>query len=188
MDTQSPDHNATLVLFARGVISRFECWPTLRLAVDQSWGGPDSSSKRLWVSSVIVDEFDLSEGSELPDDIYIEDMLLQIMADEFDTIIEDGSAETVAKDIIKLWLDVKEGRGEEVVRLWEEKALQYRNKTVLSQEVKNEDEEYSTDEEEDGDDDDEAPQLLPPPELEKNEQAEVDDEGFTLVKGKSRHR
>ena len=183
---QSPN---SLVLFARGVIARLACWPALRLAVDQSWGGPDSSSKQTWISSVIVDEFDKPEDSELPDEFYIEDMLLQIMADEFDTILEDGSAEAVGKDIVKLWSDVKDGRGEGAVKLWEEKARSSSSRTVLSQEVKDPDtEQDSTSDEDEGSESDGVPQLLSPSMHKSHEEPEVDSEGFTLVKGKTRHR
>ena len=66
------------VLFARGVIARLAFWPTLKLAIAESWGGPESAQKRTWMASVIVDAFDPTESSEVPDDIYLEEMLLQI--------------------------------------------------------------------------------------------------------------
>jgi len=59
------------------------------------------------MASVIVDTFE--EQSPPPDAGYIEEMLLQIMGDEFETVAEDESAESVAKDITKLWKDIHLG-------------------------------------------------------------------------------
>ena len=36
-------------------------------------------------------------------DIYVQETLLQVMVDEFDTVIDIGSAVSVAADIVKLW-------------------------------------------------------------------------------------
>ncbi|KAH8115741.1 Pre-rRNA-processing protein TSR2-domain-containing protein [Phellopilus nigrolimitatus] len=182
----------SLVLFARGVIARLSVWPALRLAVEQSWGGPESAQKRTWMASVIVDAFDPSESTETPDIDYIEDTLLQIMADEFDAVLEDGSAEAVAKDIVKLWTDVRDAKGKETVESWENQARKIKGKKVASQEVVDENAEF--DEESGSDDDwedeeketdvDEAPQLLDSLEQKRREGPTVDDDGFTIVKGK----
>jgi pre-rRNA-processing protein TSR2 len=45
-----------------------------------------------------------------PDSEYIETMLLQIMDDEFEVALEDGSAFDVARDVVRLWNDAKEGK------------------------------------------------------------------------------
>ncbi|KAH9936897.1 Pre-rRNA-processing protein TSR2-domain-containing protein [Epithele typhae] len=96
---------ATSVLFARGVIARLAYWPALRIAVDQGWGGAESAQKQTWVASVLVDDFE--EQDPTPDLNFVEDRLLQVMVDEFDADLEDGSAEAVAKDIVSLWEEVK---------------------------------------------------------------------------------
>ncbi len=86
--TTAPD----LILFARGVIATLELWPALRLAVDESWGGPDSREKRRWLAGEVVDMFEQSIPSpsrknskiETPDAVYVEEMLLQVMSDEYE--------------------------------------------------------------------------------------------------------
>ena len=69
---------------------------------------PNASSKRTWLAFEIVDSFE--EQMPAPDDQYVEEMPLQVMSDEFETVIEDGSAESVAKDIVKLWDDTRIGK------------------------------------------------------------------------------
>ena len=85
----------TSVLFARGVIARLAYWPALRIAVEQGWGGPASAQKRTWLASVLVDEFEGAAGAA-PDAEYVEELLLQAVADEFEAVLEDGSAAAVA--------------------------------------------------------------------------------------------
>ncbi|KAJ7174611.1 Pre-rRNA-processing protein TSR2-domain-containing protein [Mycena filopes] len=177
------------VLFARGVIARLGTWDTLRLAVQEGWGGPGASQKRTWLASVIVDAFE--ETVPTPDDQYVEEILVQVLSDEFDTDLEDGSAEPVALDIVRLWDETRGGR-DELVRGFEAKAESLRGTRAVAQEVASNDaEEWEGEEgeDEDGDDsgmDEEVPQLVEP---RSREEPEVDEDGFTMVKGKGKsHR
>ena len=172
------------ILFARGVIARLAIWATLRIAVQENWGGPHGPAKRTWLASAIVDSFE-NQITNPPDDVYIEETLLQVMADEFETEIEDGSAESVAKDIVRLWEETQAGKEESVIR-FEGLAEKVRGKRVNAEEkaVSDEDEEWEDDEITDGE---EAPQLLsrvegPAPPRE----SVVDQDGFTLVQSKRR--
>ena len=131
MDIPETQPSATSVLFARGVIARLAIWATLRIAVKENWGGPGASSKRTWLASVIVDAFE--EQKPIPDDQYIEELLLQVMSDEYETVIEDGSAEAVAVDIVRLWDETQIGKGDLVVK-FEELAEKARGKTPNVQE------------------------------------------------------
>ncbi|KAJ7100674.1 Pre-rRNA-processing protein TSR2-domain-containing protein [Mycena belliarum] len=170
------------VLFARGVIARLATWETLRLAVQEGWGGAGAPQKRTWLASVIVDAFE--ETVPTPDDQYVEEILVQVLADEFDTDLEDGSAEPVALDIVRLWDETRVGR-EELVRRFEAKAQSVSGQRAVAQEVPDANAEEWEDEEDDDDsgidEEDEAPQLLEP---RKREEPEVDEDGFTMVKGK----
>ncbi|KAF5374220.1 hypothetical protein D9758_004665 [Tetrapyrgos nigripes] len=103
---------SSLILFARGVIARLAIWPVFRVAVQENWGGAGAAEKRTWLAGIIVDTF---EQRSSPDGRYVEEMLLQVMQDEYDTNIEDGSAELVAVDIVKLWGDTCEGKQELVL-------------------------------------------------------------------------
>lgn len=181
--------SASSVLFARGVIARLAIWATLRIAVKENWGGPDASSKRTWLASVIVDAFE--EQKPVPDDQYIEELLLQVMSDEFETVIEDGSSEAVAEDIVRLWDETQIGKGDLVVK-FEELAEKVRGKTPNIQEqiVSDDDDDWDDngdDEEEDEGEDEEAPCLVERPVSNQvSKEPEIDETGFTMVKGKAR--
>ncbi|PSR72881.1 hypothetical protein PHLCEN_2v11248 [Hermanssonia centrifuga] len=177
----------TSVLFARGVIARLALWPALRIAVEQGWGGPESAEKRTWLASVIVDAFE--EQDPVPDIGYVELTLLQVMEDEFDTVLEDGSAEIVAKDVVKLWDDVQSGN-QEAVKVFEEQAERSKGKKVEVEEVAGDNSDWEDEsDEESGDDEDEAPALLNSQAKQARPVPEVDEDGFTVVKGKSKsHR
>ncbi|KAH6899497.1 Pre-rRNA-processing protein TSR2-domain-containing protein [Coprinopsis sp. MPI-PUGE-AT-0042] len=189
---------ASSILFARGTLAILQTWPILTLAVQSSWGGPKSSAKRTWLASSILDEFE--SASIQPDDQYIEELLLQVMQDEFEVDVEDGSAEPIAKALVKLWEETS--RGEEGgVKLWEEKAEKLRGKKVEAkiEDLRNvnEDGEDVDDGDEDWEDDDggeddemeDVPQLLgQQSERPKRSEPHVDEDGFTVVKkGSKRH-
>ncbi|OBZ66654.1 Pre-rRNA-processing protein TSR2 [Grifola frondosa] len=176
----------TLVLFARGVIARLAYWPALRIAVDQGWGGPESAQKRTWLASVLVDAF---EGAEpLPDAEYVELALLQAMEDEFDAVIEDGSAEAVATDVLKVWDAACAGRVDIVIS-FEEQADRLKGKKVQYEEAAADEDDWEDESEEESEGEaaaEEAPTLLDHKQKAK-EEPEIDEDGFTTVKGKGRN-
>ncbi|KAH7930364.1 hypothetical protein BV22DRAFT_1028600 [Leucogyrophana mollusca] len=196
----------TSVLFARGVLARLAIWPALRLAVHQNWGGPESAQKQRWLAGVIVDEFEASIPSAAapsnltpasvqptPDEEYVETLLLQILDDEFEVALEDGSAADVATDIVKLWAEASGGGGE-LLRRFEDQADRLRGK-VPQYEVgagsgsdwEDEDDsgsgESDGDEAEGGEGEEIVPRLL---NHRTREEPEVDEDGFTTVKKKGR--
>lgn len=57
-------------------------------------------------------------------------MLLQMMADEYDTVLEDGSAEAVAKDIVKLWDNLSRSESLQMVENWEGRMQKSKGKRV----------------------------------------------------------
>ncbi|KAF5334153.1 hypothetical protein D9758_014823 [Tetrapyrgos nigripes] len=189
MDADTPRPSS--VLFARGVIARLAIWSTLRVAVLENWGGPGAAEKRTWLTGIIVDAFE--EQSPVPDDQYIEELLLQVMQDEYEVSVEDGSAESVAVDIVRIWEEASSGK-QDLVLKFEDLAEKLKDKkpvveqqVVGGEEVEGEDENDDEDEDEsseDGMDEDEpVPQLMERP---KRSEPEVDEDGFTLVKGKGR--
>ncbi|KAJ7483928.1 Pre-rRNA-processing protein TSR2-domain-containing protein [Mycena galericulata] len=189
MDTSTPAAPPpSSVLFARGVIARLATWDTLRLAVQENWGGAGAPQKRTWLASAIVDAFE--ETVPTPDDQYVEELLLQVLADEFDADLADGSAEPVALDIVRMWEETRLGREEMVLR-FEAKAESVRGKRAVAQEVPSKDaEEWEDEDDEDEDEsmeeEEEAPQLVEP---RRREEPEIDEDGFTMVKGKGKsHR
>jgi len=161
-------------------------WTTLRIAVQENWGGPNTAAKRTWLASVIVDAFE--EEIPTPDDQYIEELLLQVMSDEFETVIEDGSAESVGQDIVQMWDETRAGK-QDLVLKFEGLAGKTKGKPNAQEKVISDDEEdwEEDDGEEEEEDGEEAPPLVEraiPRSTPK--EPEVDEDGFTLVKGKSR--
>lgn len=184
MSNPSPP-SSTSLSFARGVIARLALWPALRIAIQNGWGGPDSTQKRTWMASIIVDTFE--EQPMPPDAEYIEELLLQIMDDEFETVVEDESTESVAKDITKLWEDIHLGDLAGLQRL-EQQADAISNRPIVAQAGPPGEIDTDSDEEDgdwvsddgDGHSPDHAPNLRLP---------EVDADGFTTVKGRHpKHR
>ncbi|KAF8914782.1 Pre-rRNA-processing protein TSR2-domain-containing protein [Mucidula mucida] len=174
------------ILFARGVIARLKSWHTLSLAIQESWGGPGGPEKRTWLASVIVDAFE--EQALTPDDQYVEEILLQVMSDEFDTEVEDGSAEPVAIDIVKMWEDSRMGI-DKLVSKFEETADKLEGKKmevpIAEEEWEDTDgDDESGDEEEGNDCGDRVPQLIDS--FSGKKEPVIDEDGFTLVKGKGK--
>lgn len=200
---QPVDISALILLFARGVIATLDLWPALTIAVREQWGGRDSADKKTWIASVLIDEFEQRFSPATPDDLpldeeEIEDLLQQIMSDEFDANIEDGSVEAVAADTVKLWKalvqDVKAAEG--VVEEMERRAAKAQKGANIQAtkgqgtEGLSDDEDDDDDESDDGDEDDsmngdEAPQLVESAPRERQEKV-IDDDGFELVQKKGR--
>ena len=111
------------------------------------------------------------------------------MADEFEAVIEDGSAESVAKDIVLIWDETRIGK-QDLVLKFEDLADKTKGKKVNAQEKAISDDEEDWEDDDEGEDDesdgDEAPQLLQHPEPKLPREPEVDEDGFTMVKGKKR--
>lgn len=203
----------TILLFARGVYSLFHLWPALRLAVTQQWGGDDSFEKRIWFISTVVDEFEdkaspasltgssdaAGEGSNglVPpptglDLDSVADMLYDIMMEEFSIDLEDDSPLMISRRLLQLWSDSVRGKEEEVAKLEEEERRTGKSKVVANQGQGEEDdsdsgsESGSDDEESGGVDRMEGVQEEAAPALVARQEPEVDDDGFTMVKGKGK--
>jgi pre-rRNA-processing protein TSR2 len=175
-----------LVLFARGVIALLAVWPVLRLAVQESWGGPQSSQKRTWIASTIVDAF---ESAPL-DDEQVEDILLDSMAEEFNTEIEDGSSLAVAKRIVSLWQKLADGRSEPIFELEASADRLSRCKLEYTREDGNGDDTWVDEEgsdDGDGDDGESVPALLDPKSLAEPKEPVIDEDGFQLVQKGCKH-
>ncbi|KAI8978425.1 Pre-rRNA-processing protein TSR2-domain-containing protein [Pilobolus umbonatus] len=108
---------ANKAAFAEGARYIFNNWTALRLAVEQDWGGVESGEKKEWFLNVIIDYFG-KHGKKLDID-EIEDILNQIMTDEFQTTLEDDSPYMVAKHLILLFNQCINGNYSEVERLRE---------------------------------------------------------------------
>jgi pre-rRNA-processing protein TSR2 len=125
---------------------------------------------------------------------YVEEFLLQIMNDEFDVNVEDGSGEEIAAKVVglrKLILQGDFARVDEMYRQWQERQTKGGSTRIDFQVVERGEDDDDTDwdsddmEGEDVDIDmDEAPALVRAPK--EKVHPKVDDDGFTEVVGKKR--
>lgn len=167
-------------------------WSVLTLAVQNSWGGPQSSEKRDWLAGAISD---LLEATPDADVEYIEEFILQVMNDEFEVNVEDGSCGEIAAKILGLRKLISRGDFslvDEMYTRWQENQKKG-ERAIDFQYVKGaDDEEYtdwdSVDEEEDSTDEDvdtSQAQMIAKASKEKAKPL-VDDDGFIEVMGKRR--
>ncbi|KAI1608826.1 Pre-rRNA-processing protein TSR2-domain-containing protein [Exophiala viscosa] len=178
-------------------------WPALTLAIQNAWGGSAqvSNDKRDWFAGAVSDLL-TSTPPQLEDVGDLEEVLLQVMVDEFEIVVDDESAEEVARNI---WAGLTKLKGgdasglEELYSRWQEKQKKGGEKVVGI--VRGEDKEAEdTDWDEDDDegeewngfsdradvDMDDAPPLVDASKPKQKLEPEVDDEGFTKVVGKKR--
>ena len=84
-------------------------WPSLNLAIENGMGGYQAQEKQRWMAEHITET--MLKGKDLD----LEDYLAQIVNQEFDTLIEDGSLEYNAKWICKFYKDCLQGKEQEVL-------------------------------------------------------------------------
>lgn len=163
-------------------------WASLTVAVQNQWGGPDSSDKRDWLAGQISELF-ASEPTTDSEDVEI--MLLQILEDEFGVRLEDETEINVARDIMLIRKELSEGNVSTVDKL-QKKWQARKGKEVEVGNVQvnesNQDADWdSVDEESEEDDEDvdmdDAPALV---QAKPKPQPEVDEDGFTKVVGKKK--
>ncbi|KAI0201573.1 Pre-rRNA-processing protein TSR2-domain-containing protein [Astrocystis sublimbata] len=202
--------------FERSVAISLHLWQSLTIAVQNNWGGPDSSDKRDWLAGVIVDLFpsfvDLAAASaasatttanapaqrstqKLPEEPIAEDIeetLLQVMFDEFEANVDDQSEAEVADRIMKCRAQCAEGNFslvEELVARWEDT----RGKKVVAQAAADPDQdtdwESGSDDDDDDNDDDDV-NMDDAPALvsvpKEKPKPEIDEDGFETVSRRKR--
>ena len=75
-------------------------WPALVMAIENSFGGPDTRDKAEWLKEVVAD-YVMSNKSIDRDDL--ESFILSIMESEFNTLVEDGSCSKLCDLIIRVY-------------------------------------------------------------------------------------
>ncbi|KOS17287.1 Pre-rRNA-processing protein TSR2 [Escovopsis weberi] len=224
---QQPQATLRQSEFEQAVAYSLHLWPSLTLAVQNNWGGPDSADKRDWFAGAIVDLFpefpagasdpsqsksksgnsgkskqddDAAADDDGPDVHDVEEVLLQVMLDEFEVNVDDDSSFEVAENIVRAREQLAAGKFDEVNRL-RGRFNALRGKKVDQLFKKAEDQDQDTDwesddgedEDEDGDDGsdgagdvhmDDAPALVAAPR--EKPAPEVDEDGFTKVTRKKR--
>ena len=82
-------------------------WSALDIAVQNEWAGPESANIRDWLGGVIVDLFSFPPSSKPVDAEDVEELLSQIVEDEFELRLEDDSA----YQVVLRWLNI-DGRSQ----------------------------------------------------------------------------
>lgn len=183
-------------------------WPALTLAIQNSWGGSSqvSHDKRDWFSGA-VSELLTSTPPQLTDVSDLEEVLLQVMVDEFEVVVDDGSAEEIARDIWTGAAKLSTGDVSELNAMyakWQERQNKTGGKEVVSGIVRGEDKEADDTDWDDSEEDeeewngfpdqptngdidmDEAPPLVDASKPKQKVEPEVDEEGFTKVVSKKK--
>jgi pre-rRNA-processing protein TSR2 len=183
-------HDLTSVLAQRqekfdlGVWLALSRWDALTVAVQNLWGGPDSADKRDWFAGAVSELF-TDETSNTPDAEDVEERLLQIMEDEYEVVVDDGTSAATAMSIMVIWQETGEGDFRTVDRLHTE-FQERKGRQINSVKVQSaSDDEDSVDEESDDEDIEmgDAPALVS---IKEKAAPEVDEHGFTKVVGKKR--
>ena len=116
----------------------------------------------------------------------VEAMLVQVMLDEFEVAVDDGSAGEVADAIVQIRGECERGNFggvEELRRRWEGG----RGRAVVGQEVQGEEEESESESESESEEDDEDVEMGEPVALREKPAPQIDEDGFeTVVSRKKR--
>lgn len=181
--TAPPATDATSYLDL-GISLAVNNWPALALAVESNWGGPKSDDKRDWLCGALSEMLADRPETDAED---LEDVLIQVMNDEFDVVVDDDTAADVAVQIMEMKAQTARGDFTVIQDMWEKwqhKSQQKSASSAMFKQVESKDEDQETDGDDSDDtgdvDMDEAPALVRAP-REKAE-PEVDEDGFTMVK------
>lgn len=184
-----------------------QLWQPLSFAVESNLGGGDGADKRDWFAGAVAELFEdawanaplsSSTTSTVAEDLLMdtEARLLQIMDDEFDTVVDDGSAYDVANDLVALWTQCRRGQfaGADALRQkWEASRGKSVRGAFQAGKAPDDDTAWQTDDEDEDDDDsegddedddvnmDEAPALVDGQATRSKPGPEVDEDGFTTV-------
>lgn len=165
-------------------------WPALTVAIQNAWGGSPqvSKDKRDWFAGAVAE---LIVTNQLQDISDLEEVLLQVMVDEFEVVVDDDTAEEIARKIWKGCEKLKDGdvsEIEELYKKWEEKqgTGEKRIEIVRGEDQGSEDEWDDEDDEEWEGLDDGDVVMAEVTEKKEKIQPEVDEEGFTKVMSKKK--
>ncbi|KAF9933243.1 hypothetical protein FBU30_006011 [Linnemannia zychae] len=177
------------VAFREGVQYLFHSWTALKLAVDGEWGGHDTAEKRDWFIDTIVDYFG-QHGKNI-DTFDLEDILLQILNDEFSIMLEDKSEQHIAMVLEQLYQDCTHGKYD-LVQTLKQDSQKVSGAFSASKAQKGDDDDSSDDDGEEGEEGGEGAmdvdnETQEPVKKEKPEPI-IDEDGFETVVRKGRRR
>lgn len=175
--------------FDSGIWYALSLWHALHVAVQNSWGGPDSAEKFDWFAGAVSEYFTQeSAKNRKVEEEPLAEFLLNVMWDEFSCNVDDDSDVEVAKTILVLreaLMHRDMSAFQALERRWKNKGQMKANVQVVEDGVVEDDEEefegFSDDDDVEMDVDEiEAPALVPAVVKEKAVPV-VDDDGFTKV-------
>jgi pre-rRNA-processing protein TSR2 len=97
------NNNNPYTSFQAGVTATLRTWSALKTAVDQSWGGTESSQKAEDLRSNIFTYFDGTSSNPKMTLYELEDNLGAYMEEEFGVVLEDNSEREVADLIWRMY-------------------------------------------------------------------------------------
>lgn len=170
--------------FELGVTMALHKWEELTTAVDNSWGGPNSSDKRDWLSATVIDLFE----EKIVDIQLIEETLLYGMLDEFDTQVDNDSALEIAYLIFKFYQKAAINDFNDIDELYNKWQIKQQNRQKNLVNIQLDPNNPSSDEDEEEEDQDMDVEMDVEPTIEESTGPVVDDDGFTLVQSKKGNR
>jgi len=141
-------------VFAHVVSTVYTRWQALILAVEHQWGGVDSRQKANDARDELVTRFVNARGSVHADEV--EDYLDDMMIEQFNTEVEDGSTRQVAEDLVRMFQLIAKNEMEQV-NAWLMKVSNIRLPNAVREPGQDDDDDDDNDDngEDDNDDDDE---------------------------------
>ncbi|XP_016323795.1 pre-rRNA-processing protein TSR2 homolog isoform X2 [Sinocyclocheilus anshuiensis] len=107
----APLASSTRELFTEAVRAVLETWPVLQIAVDNDFSGTYSQQKAEWMVDALRLYF--IDNDELQQD-EVEDFISDLMNNEFDTVVDDGSLPQVAQQVCEMFQQCQQDRLTEV--------------------------------------------------------------------------
>ncbi|XP_028308832.1 pre-rRNA-processing protein TSR2 homolog [Gouania willdenowi] len=93
-------------LFTNGVRAVLSTWPVLQIAVDNGFGGVYGQQKADWLVDVVQQYF--HDNADLQQ-CEVEDFIAELMDQEFDTVVDDGSLPQVSLRLVQMFSQWQQG-------------------------------------------------------------------------------
>ncbi|CAB1440934.1 unnamed protein product [Pleuronectes platessa] len=97
---------ASRELFSEGVRAVLHTWPVLQIAVDNGFGGVYAQQKADWMVDVVQQYF--HDNADLLQ-CEVEDYIAELMNQEFDTVVDDGSLPQVSISLLQMFSQWRKG-------------------------------------------------------------------------------
>lgn len=184
-------------IFRDAVSKLFQRWDVLHHAVESHFGGVHSREKAEWLPTVVVDFFARNADLEPSE---VEHFISEIMDNEFDLVVEDGSLDRLSKQLCRCFAWARDKRDGELQDFLDKLPPLPAPQT---KKVVNDDDSESDDEEEAEKDEKAKTEGGEPMEVDQDSGDKsqpkarngpkpksgpvVDEDGWTLVVGKKKH-